>query len=139
MKYLLLTSLLLFFISCTNNPELKDNDQKARAALSGVWRGEGKYQDEENKGWNEFWKITRHQDGELEVKYLLVNDTNKQYEITADTGRWFYANGTYQELDSYEHKSVYKVYSLRKDWFEYNYIQRGDSVTIQETKTEASY
>ena len=137
-KYLALVSLLLV-ISCTNNQELKDDDQKARDALVGVWRGAGEYQDDANQGWNELWKMTRHQDGSFEVSYLLTHDGNKQYEITSDSGKWFYENGSYFEVNVYDQKSVYKVYSVKKDWFEYNFIQRGDDVTIQETKTVDNY
>lgn len=138
MKYLVLT-LFLLAISCTNNPELKEDDQKARDALVGVWRGAGVYQDEADQGWNELWKMTRHQDGRFEVSYLLVHDGNKQYEVTSDSGKWFYENGGYYEVKANDQKSVYKVYSVKKDWFEYNYIQRGDDVKIQETKTVESY
>ena len=133
---------LLFFIAiaaCTNNSELKGDDQKARQALIGVWRGMGDYQDQEDEGWSENWKITRHADGTFEVQYLLVNDRNKEYEITTDQGTWSYENGRYQEINSFDVKSVYKVYSLKNDWFEYNFIQRGDGVTIQETKTVENY
>lgn len=136
MKYLLVIT-LLFVVSCTNNPELKDDDQKARDALVGVWRGSGEFKDEKDQGWNEFWKIIRHHDGTFEVSYMLVHDGNKQYEITSDSGRWNYENGTYYEVYKNDLKTLYKVYSVKKDWFEYNQIQRGGK--IEEIKTAETY
>ena len=129
----------MLVISCTDNPELKDNDQDARDALTGIWRGAGEYQDEKDRGWNEFWKLTRHQDGRYEVSYLLVHDEDKLYETSSDSGKWYYENGRYFEIDGTEQKSVFKVISLKKDMFKYNYIQRGDDVPISETKTGEGY
>lgn len=138
MKYFLFL-LLLFIAACTYNSELKDDDKKSTQALVGVWRGEGDYQDQEDEDWSESWKISRHANGTFEVNYLLINDKNKEYEITTDKGKWSYVDGRYLETNSQDDKSVYKVYSVKKDWFEYNYIQRGDGVTIQETKTVDNY
>jgi len=138
MQCLLLLA-LLSMTACTNNSELKDDDQKSIQALVGVWRGAGDYQGQEDEGWSENWKITRHADGTFEVQYLLVNDVKKEYELTTDHGKWSYENGRYLEVSSNDEQSVYKVYSLKKDWFEYNFIQRGDDVTIQETKTVDNY
>ena len=136
MKYFLF-SVILAVVCCTNNPEFKEDDQKARDALVGVWRGSGEFQDEEDQGWNEFWKIIRHKDGTFKVSYLLVHDGNKKYEITSDSGRWGYENGAYYEIYDNDLKTVYKVYSVKKDWFEYNQIQRGGK--IEEIKTAETY
>lgn len=103
--------------------------------LIGIWRGAGVYQSDEGQGWNELRKMIRHEDGKSEVSCLLVCHGDKQYEVTFDTGKWSYENGKYAEVDGDNQKSIYKVYSVKKDWFEYNYIQRGDNVTIQETET----
>lgn len=138
MKYLLVIS-LLFVVSCTNNPELKDDDQKARNALVGVWRGAGKYQDDAGQSWNELWKMIRHQDGKFEVSFLLVQDNTKQYGTTSVAGKWFYENGRYYEVDENNQKTIYNVYSVKKDWFEYNFIERSDKVNIEEIKTVEGY
>ena len=47
MKYLLIPFFLIL-VSCTNNPDVKDDDAKASESLVGVWRGEGSYDDEED-------------------------------------------------------------------------------------------
>ena len=136
MKYFLLL-LLLFPVSCTDHLELKQNDQRARDMLVGTWRGAGEYQDEDGR--QEFWKIVRRHDGRFEVEYLLVHDGNRQYERSSGSGKWSYGNGRYYEVDKNGWKSVYKVYSVKKDWFEYNYIQHGDAVTIKEVKMAQGY
>ena len=138
MKYLTLVS-IFFVFSCTNNADLKEDDQKARDALVGVWRGAGEYQDETGKIWDEIWRMTRYQDGKYEVKFLLIQDDAKQYGITSIAGKWFYENGQYYEVDKDNLKTIYKVYSVKKDRFEYNFIERSDKVNIEETKTVESY
>lgn len=138
MKYFLSITLILI-VSCSNNPELKDNDNKAKDALVGVWRGSGEYGEGEDQGWDELWRIERNKDGSFEVGYLLVHDENKEYEYTTDSGNWNFENGKYYEIYGENLKTVYKVYSVKKDWFEYNQIERSDDVTIQEVKTEDSF
>lgn len=138
LKYILLIPIVLF-LSCSNNPELKNNDEKAKNALIGVWRGSGAYGEGEDQGWDESWKIVRHKDGTFEVSYLLVHDGNKEYELTKDSGIWNFENGKYYEIYKENLKSVYKVYSIKRDWFEYNQIERSDEVTIQEVKTEDTF
>lgn len=138
LKYILFI-LIFLFLSCSNNPELMDNDEKAKNALIGVWRGTGEYGEGEDQGWDETWKIVRHKDGTFEVNYLLIHDGNKEYEYTKDSGLWKFENGKYYEIYEDNLKSVYKVYSLKKDWFEYNQIERSDEVTIKEVKTEDTF
>ncbi len=138
MKYILVISFLIF-VSCSNNPELKDNDSKAKSALIGVWRGAGKYGEGDDQGWDESWKMVRSQDGSFEVSYLLVHDGNKEFEHTTQTGSWDFENGKYYEIYEEDLKIVYKVYSVKKDRFEYNQIERGDDVTIEEIKTEMTF
>ena len=131
--------MLLLVISCTNDPELKDDDQNARDALIGVWRGAGDYQDEVDRGWREYWRMSRNQDGSYSVQYLLVHDEDKHFEHSMDSGKWGYENGKYFEVNQHKQKSVFKVISLKKDNFQYNYIQRGDDLAINETKTSDAY
>ena len=131
--------LLLFVISCTNDPELKDDDQSARDALVGVWRGSGDYQDEKDRGWREHWRMARQLDGSYSVQYLLVHDEDKLYEHSMDSGKWGYENGKYYEVNQHKKKSVFKVISLKKENFQYNYIQRSDDIAINETKTSDAY
>ncbi len=138
MKFILLI-LSLFVISCTNNSELKHDDQQARDTLVGVWRGAGNYQDEGDRGWREYWKMIRHKDGSYDVSYLLIHEKNKQYELTSDSGKWKFENSRYFEVDRHEQKSEFKVLSLKKDLFKYNYIQRDDNLPISETKTSDNY
>ncbi len=139
MKNIFILLFLFFLFSCEVNTELKDNDQLAREALVGVWRGSGEYQDEQDRGWNEFWKMVRRQDGSYDVSYLLVHDGNKQYERSADSGKWSYRNGRYFETDQWQQKSVFNVISLKKDIFVYNHIERGDGPSINEAKTGDGY
>lgn len=134
MKYLLI-SLLLALVACTNNPEVKDDDAKASEALSGVWRGGGTYEDEEDAGWAETWKMVRGSDGTYKVDYMIVHDDDKLFEQTSDAGTWNYQDGVYYEVNSSGNKIVYDVFSVKADWFEYNIAQRLGSANIQESKT----
>ncbi len=127
--------LLLISTSCTNNVEVKDNDAKATATLVGVWRGDGTYKDEENIGWKESWKIVRQADGKYAIDYLMVHDVEKLYETSFDEGTWSYKDGVYYEVNSQGSKVTYVVYSVKKDWFEYNIAERKGSANIQESKT----
>ena len=143
MKFFLITVLLVsslyFLVSCTNNPEVKDNDAKAKEALVGVWRGEGTYEGEEDAGWSESWKMARQSNGGYVVEYLIVHDDQKLYELSSDAGTWSYEGGTYFEVNSNGDKVTYDVFSVKQDWFEYNIAQREGSANIQETKTVDTY
>ncbi len=134
MKYLLIP-LLLVLVSCTNNAEVKDDDAKAAEALVGVWRGDGTYEDEEDAGWAESWKMVRGEDGNYKVDYMIVHDGDKLYEQSSDAGSWTYENGVYYEVNSSGDKISYDVFSVKADWFEYNITQREGSANIQESKT----
>lgn len=138
-KLFFLISILLTLSSCTNNPEVKDNDAKATEALAGVWRGDGTYEDEEDAGWAESWKMVRGSDGSYEVDYMIVHDGDKLYEISSDAGTWSYKNGIYTEVNSNGDNVTYDVFSVKADWFEYNIAQREGSANIQETKTVDDY
>lgn len=131
--------IFIFLVSCTNNSELKDDDQGARDALVGVWRGAGEYHDDAGQVWNELWKMARYQDGKFEVSFLLVQDDKKQYGVTSVSGKWFYENGKYYEVDEDSQKTYYNVYSVKKDRFEYNFLERSDKVNIEEIKTVENY
>ncbi|MGH1538568.1 MAG: lipocalin family protein [Gammaproteobacteria bacterium] len=136
----LLALILLASLSCVKNEEVKDNDVKATAALVGVWRGSGSYEDEENVGWAESWKIERHADGRYSVDYLIVHDGEKLFERSSDSGTWSYQGGVYYEINSQGAKVTYDVYSLKDDWFEYNIAQRDeDSANIEESKTVGTF
>ncbi|MBT8124738.1 MAG: hypothetical protein KJO81_07940, partial [Gammaproteobacteria bacterium] len=87
---LLLIPLLLALVSCTNNAEFKDDDVKAAEALVGVWRGDGTYEDEEDAGWAESWKMVRGADGNYKVDYMIVHNGDKLYEQSSDAGTWAY-------------------------------------------------
>ncbi len=134
MKYLLIP-LLLALVACTNNPEIKDDDAKASEALTGVWRGDGTYEDEEDAGWAESWKMVRGSDGTYKVDYMIVHDGDKLFEQSSDAGTWSYEEGVYYEVNSSGNKTVYDVFSVKADWFEYNIAQRQGSANIQESKT----
>ena len=134
MKYLLIP-VLLALVSCTNNPEVKDNDAKAAEVLVGVWRGDGTYEDEEDAGWAESWKMVRGSDGNYKVEYMIVHDGDKLFEQSSDAGTWSYEDGVYYEINSSGNKIVYDVFSVKADWFEYNIAQRQGSANIQESKT----
>ncbi len=134
-KLIFLASLLLTLWSCTNNPEVKDNDAKASEALVGVWRGDGTYEDEEDSGWSESWKMVRESDGSYKVEYMIVHDGDKLYEKSSDAGTWNYKDGVYTEVNSNGDNVTYDVFSVKTDWFEYNIAQRQGSANIQETKT----
>lgn len=141
MKLILIFS-LLFIISCSNNSELKDNDAKAKEALIGVWRGFSSGDNDlgTGQGWDDYWKITRKENGAFKINYLLVNDEKKEYELSSNNGKWDYIDGKYYEINNDDSKIIYKVYSLKNDWFEYNQIERSEtSATIQEVKTEGTY
>lgn len=135
----LIIVLLLLSASCTKNSELKDDDVKATAALVGVWRGTGTYAQDEDAGWEEIWKIVRQADGNYEVSYLLIHDNEKLYELSFDTGTWFYEEGVYYEINSQGDKVRYDVYSVKEDWFEYNIAERQGSANIEESKTVDTY
>ncbi len=130
-----IASLLIPLWSCTNNPEVKDDDAKATEALAGVWRGDGTYEDEEDAGWSESWKMVRGSDGTYEVDYMIVHDGDKLYEKSSDAGTWSYKDGVYTEVNSNGDNVTYDVFSVKSDWFEYNIAQREGSSNIQETKT----
>ena len=138
MKYLLIP-LLLALVSCTNNPEVKDDDAKATEALAGIWRGEGTYEDEEDAGWAESWKMVRGSDGTYQVDYLIVHDGDKLFEQSTDAGTWSYEDGVYYETNSNGDKITYDVFSVKTDWFEYNIAQRQGSANIQESKTVENF
>jgi hypothetical protein len=127
--------LLLLVSSCTNNTEVKDNDAKAAEALVGVWRGEGTYEDEEDAGWSESWKMVRGSDGSYEVDYIIVHAEDKLYEKSSDAGTWMYEGGIYTEVNGNGDNVIYDVFSVKKDRFEYNIAQRKGSANIEETKT----
>ena len=133
--FILFVLLLLISTSCTKNAEVKDNDAKASAALVGVWRGDGTYEDEEDIGWKESWKMVRQADGKYVVDYLIVHDGEKLYELSSDEGTWSYQDGIYYEVNSQGGRITYDVYSVKEDWFEYNIAERKDSANIQESKT----
>ncbi len=132
-------TLLAFFLltswSCTNNPEVKEDDAKATEALVGVWRGDGTYEDEEDAGWAESWKIVRGSDGSYQVDYMIVHDGDKLYESSSDAGTWSYENGVYTEVNGNGENVIYDVFSVKADWFEYNIAQREGTANIQESKT----
>ena len=129
-----------FFISsCTQNPEVKDDDAKSKQALVGVWRGEGGYEGEEDAGWTESWKIVREANGKYSVDYLILNEKEKLYELSTDKGTWSYENGVYYEVNGNGDQVVYDVYSVKDDWFEYNISNREGTANIQETKTVDSF
>ncbi|MFK7816272.1 MAG: lipocalin family protein [Gammaproteobacteria bacterium] len=134
-RLIILISILFPLWSCTNNPEVKDDDAKATEALAGVWRGDGTYEDEEDAGWAESWKIVRGSDGTYEVDYMIVHDGDKLYEKSSDAGTWMYKNGVYTEVNSNGDNVTYDVFSVKTDWFEYNIAQREGSANIQESKT----
>ena len=139
---LFLIVFLLCIASCSNNSELKDNDEKAKEALIGVWRGFSSGDNDlgSGKGWDEYWKISRYENGIFKINYLLINNTKKEYEISSDKGKWNFENGKYYEIHNGENKIIYKVHSLKNDWFEYNQIERMNSeATIQEVKTVDTY
>ena len=135
----LLLVTLLALPSCTKNAEVKDNDAKAKAALVGVWRGEGSYAGEEDAGWSESWKIVRQADGKYIVDYLILNDNEKLYELSKDEGTWSYENGAYLEVNGNGDQVTYQVYSVKDDWFEYNIPERDGTANIQESKTVDTY
>jgi hypothetical protein len=134
-RCLFLAALLLTLMSCTNNPEVRDDDTKAADLLVGVWRGGGTYKNEENAGWAESWKMVRESDGTYKVDYLAVNDGEKQFEQSSDTGVWTYEDSVYYEVNSNGIKTTYDVFSVKVDWFEYNIAQRQGSINIEESKT----
>jgi len=136
---ILLAALLSTLISCTKNSEVKDDDAKAAAALVGVWRGDGTYEDEADAGWQESWKMVRKSDGNYVVEYLIVHDIDKLYEISSDAGTWNYENGVYTEINSNGDEVVYDVFSVKQDWFEYNIAARTGSANIQESKTVETF
>lgn len=137
--YCFLLLSLLVIAGCTNNSEMKDNDQKAAQALVGVWRGAGDYSDGKNEGWKQAWVMRRQQNGKFVAEYLFTHKENKQYGLITEMGTWDYENGHYLEVNSYDEKSIFEVSSLKKDSFEYNYLNSDSDVTIQETKTVESY
>jgi len=124
-----------FLTSCTKNSEVKDDDAKATEALVGIWRGDGSYEDEEDAGWAESWKMVRGSDGTYQVDYMIVHDGDKLYEQSSDAGTWSYEGGVYYEVNSNGDKITYDVYSVKSDWFEYNIAERDGSANIQESKT----
>ena len=138
MKYILII-VLLFTVACTPNKETKDDDVKAQKALVGVWRGNGDFQHEDAGGWDQIWKIARHEDGTYEVDYLLLNNVTQEYAKFSDSGKWYYEKGGYYEINKKGEKFLFKVYSLKKDIFEYNNSEDGDEIKIQETKTVDSF
>ena len=125
--------------SCDKIPgiksELKDDDAGAKSALVGVWRGGGTYEDEEDAGWTESWKMVRKADGSYIVDYLILHAEDKLYERSSDAGTWEYEKGEYFEINSQGDKILYNVFSVKNDWFEYNIAERAGSVNIQESKT----
>ncbi len=133
--FILFVPLLFISTSCTKNEEVKDNDAKATAALVGVWRGDGTYEDKEDIGWKESWKMVRQADGKYVVDYLIVHDGEKLYELSSDEGTWSYQDGVYYEVNGLGSKVTYDVFSVKEDWFEYNIAERKGSVNIQESKT----
>lgn len=134
-RILFLVPFLLILWSCTNNTEVKDNDAKATEALVGVWRGDGSYEDEEDAGWAESWKMVRGSDGTYEVDYIIMHDADKLYEKSSDAGTWMYKDGIYTEVNGNGDNIIYDVFSVKKDRFEYNIAQRKGSANIEETKT----
>ena len=138
MKYLWMP-IVLVLLSCTNNPDVKDDDAKAAESLVGVWRGEGTYSDEEDSGWTEAWKMVRGSDGTYKVDYMIVHDGDKLYEQSSDAGTWSYENGVYFEINSNDNKVTYDVFVVKKDRFEYNIAERKGTVNIEETKTVADF
>lgn len=138
MKYLLIPFFLVL-VSCTNNPDVKDNDTKASESLVGVWRGEGSYDDEEDPGWKESWKMVRGSDGTYMVDYMIVHDGEKRYEQSSDAGTWSYKDGVYYEINSNEDKITYDVFIVKKDRFEYNLAERQGTANIEETKTVETF
>lgn len=135
----LLFVLPILLMACTNNPEVKDDDAKAKQALVGVWRGEGTYEEDVDSGWAESWKMVRDADGRYAVEYLIVHDGEKLYELSSDAGTWSYEGGTYYEVNRNGDKTNYTVYSVKEDGFEYNIVEREGSANIQETKTVDTY
>gem|GEM_PF-3215494 len=137
--------MLMFFVipSCDKlpgaNSEMKGDDAKASAALVGVWRGDGAYDGEEDAGWAEHWKMVRNEDGTYAVDYLIVHDQQKLYELTKDTGTWKFENGEYIETNHNGDKILYDVFSIKKDWFEYNIAAREGTANIQESKTVENF
>jgi len=83
--------------------------------------------------------MVRTDDGKYTVDYLTLNEREKRYELSSDTGTWSYENGVYMETNKNGYKVTYTVYSLKSDWFEYNLTDRESEQHIQETKTEAGY
>ena len=135
LSYILLSASIYTLTSCTQNPEVKDNDAKSKQALVGVWRGEGGYENVEDAGWSEVWKITREENGKYTVDYLILNNDEKLYELSSDQGTWSYKDGVYYEVNGNGDQVVYNVYSVKNDWFEYNIAEREGTSNIQETKT----
>ena len=134
MKYML-APVFLVLLSCTNNPDVKDDDAKATESLVGVWRGEGTYSDEEDSGWTESWKIERGGDGTYKVDYMIMHDEDKLYEQSSDAGTWSYEEGVYYEINKNSSKATYDVFIVKNDRFEYNLAQRKGTANIEETKT----
>ncbi len=136
-------TLLFTLQACDKIPglqsEMKDDDAKAKQALIGVWRGEGGYEGEEDAGWSESWKIERDANGKYSVDYLILNDDEKLYELSSDSGSWSYENGVYYEVNGNGDKVTYDVFSVKDDWFEYNIAERQGDANIQETKTVDTY
>ena len=127
---LFLVSFLFGLASCTNNPDVKDDDAKAKVALVGVWRGEGSFEDEAD-----VWKIIRQADGTYVANYLVVHNEKKLYVRTSDEGTWGFEDGVYYEINSSGNKTIYTVSQVKKDYFEYNIEQNVDSDNIHESKT----
>lgn len=134
MKYLWIPVILLL-LSCTNNPDVKNDDAKSAESLVGVWRGAGTYSDEEDSGWTESWRMERVSDGTYKVDYMIVHDGDKLYEQSSDAGTWSYKDGVYYEVNGNSSRVTYDVFLVKNDRFEYNIANRQATANIEETKT----
>ncbi|WP_041598810.1 lipocalin family protein [Hahella chejuensis] len=126
--------------ACHADVELKQDATKAKAALVGVWQGDGSADDEGNySGLEEYWKITRTADGRFEQEYLSMDMSAKKYTLALEKGAWDYEGGMYVETHDDGQSNSFRVISITENTFQYNFPQDSDDYFIEEGKTDSDF
>lgn len=132
----------LFLSGCLPSSEIDfvNNPEEARQALIGYWQGEGGEEGtEEYLASDDYWKLVRYEDGRYELELLTEYPEEKTYELLIDKGTWKIENGMYFENSDVDGLITYRMFSVTKNKFEYNFADEaaGEPVITDERTKES--
>lgn len=137
-KILLSTFIILVSIPIVVSGDPIDPiSQKALAqkTLSGTWR-HSKVTNEDGERWEEFFRITRREDGSITIEEASLEHGEKSFFQSERNGRWFIEGSYYYEVTP-EGTDKYKIMSVVEDRFRWVLLDSlNDVVSEREVNPE---